>query len=679
MTGVRTILMIDLENLTRDLNNDEISEVLGQLVQDGLSVDRVLLVLRQIVVVYPSLNETNKRVVRKLCSGSIVFISQLVQFIKVLGNKSEANIYKGFLLDTLRREPGGLCSMMEVAKPMEQRQVGSMLFGSKIFNVLGGVTNVLEYLEILGCQVKYWLEHNENWSNKANADMFLMLFQFHPTHAMDIILGGVILQGGRTWEPFVQICNTNIGVSQKRLVNGYLLKYLDRVTNESTVQQCFNLLCSLDYRLIDLLKVHELQSIYLKYAIAKALSLEGRLNLLNILLSAFSAADENFDQQICELLLILLQTLNKEHFQQLVHDETFLNAVTKRLSSEFEVLRERTMFIAKIIAGDDLKYESKYNIAVPTLELTRTTSIQFDLLNHRPEERDAMISNTIDRSITKLSLNDSDDEDEDNPEDPATRHIVFLKELVQEFELLSSTHRSSIKLLKTTVKLVRQKKDFTSEVSFYFSPLINAIATLSNTMDHESFEEWRINALVSLLVVVPDKVVDLFLILFQGDLSFQQRMSILSSLALSARELRGFDDPYILKPEYDFPSNRLPWDNPKAQLTDQTTLIQDVSEDKSSISDGQVIWKSKKLSTDQTSNKKKPNNFRKVASIYFFPLANAWMNGIDLGTFDSLFKTHYLSTLKIIFSAANPHHKYQEMSSMLNMILEDAASQNIEV
>lgn len=222
------------------------------------------------------------------------------------------------------------------------------------------------------------------------------------------------------------------------------------------------------------------------------------------------------------------------------------------------------------------------------------------------------------------------------------------------------------------MKLIRQKKDFPTEVGFYSVSLLTNISALSNTFDEKGFEEWKVNAIVSILVICPEKIIDLYHILFSNELSIQQRMIILTAASLSARELRGLQDDIVIKPKYDFPTERLPWDKPIKQQP-LANKIQDVTD----IVSEQTVWRSRKLDTITTT--KKENRFRKHATQFFYPLAHAWLNGIDLGSFDRLFKKHYIDVLRMVLTCSTPHYELDSMKSLMYQIIEDAVKHGIPI
>ena len=93
------------------------------------------------------------------------------------------------------------------------------------------------------------------------------------------------------------------------------------------------------------------------------------------------------------------------------------------------------------------------------------------------------------------------------------------------------------------------------------------------------------------------------------------------------------------------------------------------------IKETKTVWKSKKLGKDQ--EKGTQNRFRKHSSLFFYPLAHGWLNGIDVGTYNQLFKSHYLTTLRIIYSCANPVHDFEYMTELMDHIISSAIEEGI--
>ncbi|AMD20692.1 HDL052Wp [Eremothecium sinecaudum] len=664
--------MVTVDKLKSLSNGIDLEHVIQELVEQDIDMDMSFVILQRIVAVYPSLSQSGKALLRRICAKSLLFMSQLIEFIRVLGEKPEARIYKEYLIATLSNEHNAYsCHRCSLWKS-EIAEVDRLYFGSKIFNVIGEQVSADEYLRILAAQLEYWFDNYDNWNDVTIAGTLVKIFQFHSIRSLDIIIGDLILKNEANWRVFVAICNAHVGIQQKRVVNRFLLGYMDTLASADNLQTVYNMLRAFNYRLFDFFELHKLKSIFLKYALSASLPIEAKKQLLEVILGKFGTPNMNYDREVCELIVMLVKYMPAYELASFAHDSKFLNTVTMRLSSEVSEVREATMFIAKLFLGDDLKYESSYTINVPDQKLEANSVIDFQKLQTNSITQEVEPKKLILRDISKLSVQEVDADDDSDDE---FREIVFLKELVNEFENIDTSKYNHLQLLQKTVTLVRQKKDFVSEVRFYFKPLLNSIAILTNPMEVEGFEEWRINALVSLIVVVPEEIIKVFETLFQGDLSLQQRLSILSALSLASRELRGIDDSYVKKPKFDFPTKRLPWDAAPKQ---KAIMESSAENNELHISDGQLIWRSRKLDSGSQSNNRQ-NNFRKHATKFFYPLAQGWLNGIDLGTFDALFKKHYLRTLRIIFSAAYPHHEHDSMALTMEKILMDAEKQGIPI
>ncbi|AGO10080.1 AaceriAAR090Wp [[Ashbya] aceris (nom. inval.)] len=642
-------------------------QVLSELEQSPMAPEAALVVLRRVVTAYESLPSRVQGTLRRLCGKSSVLMSQVTVAAQQVRGRPEAGIYQRLLRETLEREPGALSHQLASGGLPQRRLITALFFGSRVFNVLSDTLSAAAYVGLLVPQLQRWFEQDAGAAD--DAEVLVALLRFHPTRAADALESLVFCQA--RWPVFCKICNQRSGVAQRQLVNGFLLRVLGRMVDDSNVQDAYDLLLTLDYRLFNLLELHKVESVHLQCAVVQVLPESGRDALLKICLGMFGTPDAD-DERRCTLFAILIACMARTELEKIVHDQQFLSAVTSRLSSEDGALRDRTMSIAKAVAGESLKYDAA-PIKVPVPPLRPRGTISFDQLV-TPTAGSPTKPSAVEPQLGALTLEDSDDSDVDSDGEHPGREIVFLKDLLVELEAPDLSARSPLRLLKLTIKLVRQKRAFVNEVAFYASAMLSAVATFSNSQSEQDFEEYRINALVSLLVAVPEKVTDLLHLLFQADLSLQQRLAILSALALAARELRGLEDDYVLKPVFDFPTRRLPRDETPTRALE--------SHDSGASAEGTIaphrtVWRSRKL--DSTAAPQRPNAFRKHAAAFFFPLAHAWLNGIDLGTFDALFKKHYLSTLRLILAAANPHAEFDRMSELMSYVLQDAAAHNISI
>lgn len=654
----------NLETLKRNPSGRVIHDALLSVDQENLDLDAVMIMVKYVVQIHPSLQLSTKGLLLVIASKSFLFLVQVVNFINLLKDAKESKIYKEFLVELLTNEQSALFFYIDTVKnKFELNLVKSMFFGSKIFNAISDELDVLQYLSCMKCQFQCVIEKTNCWDDKSYADLLVSFLSLHPVYSMDVVFGELLFKSSDYFTAFKSIFQSGSSISQKRLFNRYMFDYFEKLTNLKNSSSVYLIFSQIGADNVDFHRLIQIRNLYLKRIIVRLLSQRSQKDLATFLLDYFQRRELSDDLFVCELLTMVLRELPKEEKDVLSHASVFLDAVTGRLSNEDTLVRERTMFIAKLVTNGELDYVSDFVIEIPDFKIPSDSAINFTTLR-TGNTKSLKTAESAAVEVQKLTLTDSDDEEEQE------RDIVFLKDLVQEFEHCSKNNLEHLRLLKLTVKLLRQKKDSPMEAAYYSSSLLSSITSLSNNLSEPTFEEWRINALVSVLAIVPDKVVDLSQLLFNGDFSLQQRMAILSAMALAARELRGLDDSFVVKPEYDFPTKRLPWD----ENTTDNQLVRDSSNDSAAL-EGRVIWKSKKLNAPK--EPRKENRFKNFATKFFYPLAHGWLNGIDLGAHDALFKKHYLTTLKAIISAAYPSHEFEAMSLIMSQILDDAYRQGI--
>ncbi|EJS43681.1 tel2p [Saccharomyces arboricola H-6] len=693
-----------LETLKQGARSDQIYEVLTQLdtrSEEPVDLESSMVLIKYVLPVYASLPGKTKTVLRQLASKSFTFIAQVVTFSSMLNRRDEVKeirLYQEFLEDVINLEPGCLNFYLKAitTSTVHRNTVKAFFFGSKIFNILAGHIDIAKYLEYLRLQWKFLFDNNETITSNPPGflgEWLISAFMLNPALAADILLGELFLFEETYFSSFQKIILSSGSLDQKRLIFKFLLPYIQVHLTEDNVDDARKALMRFNLsKVINLSAMLEIQSLPLKEIILRLMDNSSSAKLAGELISKFvDFVDEDTDTKTCELLVLLIvYNMSKTQKEEMSHSDQFLNGVTEHLRSNVREARERAMFIAKLLSDGELKYESDFAIKIPNLKFENNSNrrfIDFQALKGSsiPTTQMSVAKNKIievSNHIQSLTLDerDSDDDDDDDDDDDGVgddddkhiRQIVFLKDLMRDYEKTGESRKSRLTpLLKQTVKLVRQKVDFPLEVGYYAQGILSSIVCLNNEFDESLFEQWRINALVSILVILPKKVTDAIKILFGLELSLQQRMSLLSALALSARELRGLDDPTIVKPKYDFSTKRLPWDSPRQD----NTRVVEVQESSSLMKETKTVWKSKKLGKNQ--EKETQNRFRKHAGLFFYPLAHGWLNGIDVGTYNQLFKSHYLTTLRIIYSCASPVHDFEAMTELMDQIMALAIKEGI--
>ncbi|CDH15964.1 related to Telomere length regulation protein TEL2 [Zygosaccharomyces bailii ISA1307] len=646
----------DLSLLHGECDGQTVSRVVEEIATSNASLDIVAMmtIVKRVLPFFPSLNPNSRNHLTKMVSHSFPFLCQIVSFVRAMpGDQQEARIYKEVLLEVLQNENWLLNYIKQCKTKLERGNLKSVIFGSKLFNVLAPDINMLAYLELLKTQWSVVFDRPFLVSS-GYSDLLTSMLVLHSTLSPDVIFGQLVLTDDHHFECFKLIVSGAKLFDQRRLIN-FLLSYLQMHTNLKNYHNALAVLEKLPlHKSVDLEMILHLNSLILQELLLRLPPHENP-GLVLELTRKFADAQEE-DEKICQLLVIMLKhKMNSVEKGDLSRDPSFLDAVTKRLSSEDAALRERTMYVAKLVSDGELKYESDFVIVIPDLNLAPAHKIDYDALK---EGEAAVVRQPLSLSHDVVRLTLSDD----------AEPVVFLKDLIKKYE--SNDKKQRVPLLQLTVKLLRQKKNFPLEVGYYSTTLLPQLATLNNAQEESQFEHWRINALVSLIVVTPEAVRTLQRILFTSELSLQQRMSLLSGLGLAARELRGEDNgSLVVKPEYDFPTRRLPWDKPTQNA------IEKKSEPGSALS--QTVWRSKKLDKEAGPSNINTNRFKKHAQTFFYPLAQGWFRGIQLGTYDKLFKTHYLKTLTIIYDCSYPHAEYEQMTEAMLQVTKQALEQGI--
>ena len=119
--------------------------------------------------------------------------------------------------------------------------------------------------------------------------------------------------------------------------------------------------------------------------------------------------------------------------------------------------------------------------------------------------------------------------------------------------------------LKTAPSLIRRKADFGDELSSNVLQLASSLLNLNEIVSMEDTQRLRLESLIACVVAKPQIMGPwIASTYFEGDLSLSMRSSLLSALALGARELAGMVDNVDNIPagsamgEPSFPSKRLP-------------------------------------------------------------------------------------------------------------------------
>ena len=155
----------------------------------------------------------------------------------------------------------------------------------------------------------------------------------------------------------------------------------------------------------------------------------------------------------------------------------------------------------------------------------------------------------------------SDPEDSDDDADLVQRNKlkppVYIRDLIT-FLRDSENYDKQKLALQTAPVLIRRKANYGTEVSSHALEIARLLVGMQDKFEIDDFNELRQQGMMALVVAVPKVMGPWFArTFFEGDYSLSQRMAVLVTIGLSARQLAGFEIS-----EYEaaaaFPSKRLP-------------------------------------------------------------------------------------------------------------------------
>ncbi|KAI9850859.1 MAG: telomere binding protein [Thelocarpon superellum] len=139
---------------------------------------------------------------------------------------------------------------------------------------------------------------------------------------------------------------------------------------------------------------------------------------------------------------------------------------------------------------------------------------------------------------------DSDAEDSEEDATMVQRNKptapVYIRDLINGLRDTENYDRQRLALTNAAT-LIRRKANFGTEVSEHLEELATLLVGLADKYDMDRFAEMRQQAMIATLVARPLRMGQWFSrTFFEGDYSIGQRMSILNTLGMGAREVAGF-------------------------------------------------------------------------------------------------------------------------------------------
>lgn len=534
------------------------------------------------------------------------------------------------------------------------------------------------------------------------------------------------------WHHYVAVVKRSRTYEQRDHFTKLLLHYIEPLYLQAhlkppemtlRVVMLASILCSLD-NVSDLVDEHLIERVVARQnsSLNALMSLVLRsggprvlLTHVNSVLVKFSdpslIKSESISRQIsrANLLLCLVSKVSVAELERLLHERAFLDAVSNRLGSFLNNVKALGVILAdavcqysgqpKIFKMPDGGLEGNYNdwigdeavclgntLAIPQADVAWTL---LDVSNEVEDSVEEVFPHTHETPASQVAERlkqhqiDSDDElDDDDPTVARKQHVVaplYVKDLLTYLTVDvvkdSAAYEKRRLVLTTTPILLRQKASFGNEVSFFAEDLYVELVALTNHFEEDDFDTLRLNAMIAVLASFPYAAKRAVQLLGTGDYSLQQRMCILSSLSLAARDIKGLHDEVVVAsyrgklqtkqlPEalhHKFASQT---EQPIATGIEhliQNDLIDKVSE--SFPSSGQILRISKKLTT---ANSKQPqplvtqspfNIAKLVAPQFFYPLVSVWhgIGGeISIGHYSTILTAHYIQTFTILLHCAYP-------------------------
>ncbi|KAL6949110.1 hypothetical protein ACO0QE_001600 [Hanseniaspora vineae] len=620
-------------------------------------------IIQYVLPFTPSLPEKTLDTIDAVVASHIECMSQLV---KGSDTSSLSEVCQKTILRVLHKHQTCLNTYLS-QENMTKAQISiiaSLFCGSKLYNFMNELLSIREYSKLVLRQLQS-LENN-NPQKKHFGDLLLAFLKLNPTVVPEVFFDHWIFGSTQAFENnyLAKFYQNSITMNKKKL-NHMMLKYLSKTLTHENLGSMSYVMKKINPLFIDYAWVtYSCSNEITQYMYIISLPARWLLRYINYLFVEWGTSNidnkrmDDEDIMLSQLLQIALNQLTPVDAQKMTSNSSFMDAITQRLHNHNKDYINRTMSIGKSVVGDALNYSVPSCLNVPWYKVVTVVegSSLMDLLSR---DNSLMKSHsTLETKFDNLALDEVDsDDDDEHVENVRGRKIIFLKDLIEQFSKLQQSNADTHFTMKESFKLIMHKKDNVSELEYYCDELVNILLKLSNEHEHKDFEQLRVQNVTAILNLLPRKITAVMEILLTQDLTLQQRLSILTIVGFSAQVLSGLED---IGKGFD--------GLPQASQIDKPFNSFETSQLSNTIDQGSVVWRSRKLekhngvrSGHDVAQKTKVNRFNAVAPLYFWPLINGWLNGIELGTFDYLFKSHYINTLAMIFSLSQAHNDIVNM------------------
>ena len=293
-------------------------------------------------------------------------------------------------------------------------------------------------------------------------------------------------------------------------------------------------------------------------------------------------------------------------------------------------------------------------------------------------------SENEDDDLVHYEKPDSDPEDDGDDPETINRNKptapVYIRDLVSALRDQENYDRHEL-ALSTAATLIRRKANFGTEVADHLGELATILTGLQDNLELDGFAQQRQQALIAVLLAKPAQMAQWFArSFFTGDYSLTQRIAMLTTLGLGARELAGVKDSTteeLIPAQLSFPCKQLPPELHKIYAGDHNTnlvakvsssmareMLSPIASQAADQLSGPNILKVRTFSSRMEVEKKRqkpiPNALAQiVADNFFFPLTGRWWLQVRADS-DSIYtSTHllppFLQTLSILLNASGPN------------------------
>lgn len=295
-----------------------------------------------------------------------------------------------------------------------------------------------------------------------------------------------------------------------------------------------------------------------------------------------------------------------------------------------------------------------------------------------------IISDDEDDDLLIYEKPDSDPEDDTDDPTAINRNKptapVYIRDLIAGLRDQENYDRHEL-ALSTAAALIRRKANFGTEVIDHLDELATILTGLQDNSELEKFAEQRQQALIAVLLTKPAEMAQWFArSFFSGDYSLTQRIAMLTTLGLGARELAGMTDTStdeLIPARPSFPSKQLPPHLHNIYADDKNTstvakisstmarqMLSPIASQAADQLSGPDILKVRTFSSRMEVEKKRhkpiPNALAQiVADNFFFPLTGRWWLQVRANS-DSIYTSMhllppFLQTLSILLNASGPN------------------------